>query len=74
MRPLLALCRLGLGLLYRHTGGMEQVRAERSGAVELLPGMELIFWLTQAETQCTEVLRNPALLNMLPSPQPGRGL
>jgi hypothetical protein len=45
VRPLPALCRLGLGLPYRHTGGMEQVRAERSVAVELLPGMELILWV-----------------------------
>jgi tetratricopeptide (TPR) repeat protein len=49
MRPLQAHCRLGLGMLYATVEQREQARAELSTAIALYRGMEMSFWLPQAE-------------------------
>jgi tetratricopeptide (TPR) repeat protein len=49
MRPLVAHCDLGLGKLYAKTGQREQARAALSTAIKLYRGMEMTFWLPQAE-------------------------
>jgi tetratricopeptide (TPR) repeat protein len=55
MRPLQAHCHLGLGTLYATTSQREQARAELSAAIELYRGMEMQFWLPQAETALAQV-------------------
>jgi tetratricopeptide (TPR) repeat protein len=50
MSPLIAHCHLGLGTLYAKTGRWEQARAELAPAIALYRGMEMTFWLPQAET------------------------
>ena len=55
MRPLVAHCHLGLGTLYATTGQQEQARAELSAAIELYRGMEMQFWLPQAEATLAQV-------------------
>ena len=55
MRPLQAHCHLGLGTLYATTGQHEQARAELSAAIELYRGMEMQFWLPQAEATLAQV-------------------
>jgi class 3 adenylate cyclase/tetratricopeptide (TPR) repeat protein len=49
MRPLLAHCHFGLGILYNRIGHPEQARAELSAAVELYRAMEMTFWLEHVE-------------------------
>jgi tetratricopeptide (TPR) repeat protein len=49
MRPLLAHCHFGLGILYNRIGRPEQARAELSAAIELYHAMEMTFWLERAE-------------------------
>src|SRR5262249_8398249 len=49
MRPLLAHCHYGLGILYTHIGRPEQARAELSAAIELYRVMDMTFWLERAE-------------------------
>ena len=49
MRPLLAHCHCGLGILYTQVGRPEQARAELSAAIELYRAMEMTFWLERAE-------------------------
>src|SRR5262249_35041543 len=55
MRPLQAHCHRGLGTLYATTGQHEQARAELSVAIELYRGMEMQFWLPQAEATLAQV-------------------
>jgi tetratricopeptide (TPR) repeat protein len=55
MRPLAAHCHLGLGTLYARVGTRKQARAELSTAIALYRGMEMTFWLPQAETALAEV-------------------
>ena len=55
MRPLQAHCHCGLGTLYAKTGQREQARAESSAAIELYRGMEMQFWLPQAEAILAQV-------------------
>jgi tetratricopeptide (TPR) repeat protein len=55
MRPLQAHCHRGLGTLYAKMGQQEQARGELSAAVELYRGMEMIFWLPQAEAALAQV-------------------
>jgi hypothetical protein len=45
MRPLVAHCHLGLGILYAKTGRREQAHAELAAASELYRAMEMTFWL-----------------------------
>ena len=49
MRPLLAHCHYGLGILYNRIGCPEQARTELSAAIELYRAMEMTFWLERAE-------------------------
>ena len=49
MRPLLAHCHYGLGILYNRIGRPEQARTELSAAIELYRAMEMTFWLERAE-------------------------
>jgi class 3 adenylate cyclase/tetratricopeptide (TPR) repeat protein len=55
MRPLLAHCYLGLGILYNRIGRLEQARAELSAAIELYRAMEMTFWLERAEAVLTAI-------------------
>jgi hypothetical protein len=49
MRPLQAHCHLGLGTLYVNIGQQERARADLSTAIDLYRGMDMTFWLPQAE-------------------------
>ena len=49
IRPLLAHCHLGLGVLYMKIGQRQQARAELSAALELYRTMDMTFWRTQVE-------------------------
>jgi tetratricopeptide (TPR) repeat protein len=55
MRPLLAHCHCGLGILYTHIGRPEQARAELSVAVEMYRVMDMTFWLERAEAALTVI-------------------
>ena len=55
MRPLLAHCHLGLGMLYAKTGQRQQARAALATAIEMYRGMEMTFWLPQAEAALVQV-------------------
>jgi len=55
MRPLLAHCHGGLGILYNRIGRPEQARTELSAAIELYRAMEMMFWLERAETALVQV-------------------
>jgi len=55
MRPLLAHCHYGLGILYTQVGCPEQARAELSVAIELYRTMEMMFWLERAEAVLTDI-------------------
>jgi tetratricopeptide (TPR) repeat protein len=55
MRPLVAHCHLGLGMLYAKVEQREQARAEFSTAIELYRTMEMTFWLPQAEAALAQV-------------------
>jgi len=55
MRPRVAHCHRGLGMLYAHTGQWEQARAELSTAIALYRAMEMTFWLPQTEAAMVEV-------------------
>jgi len=55
MRPLMAHCHRGLGILYCKIDRREQARAELSTAIELYRAMDMTFWLPQAETALAEV-------------------
>jgi tetratricopeptide (TPR) repeat protein len=50
MRPLLAHCHSGLGILYNRIGRLEQSHTELSAAIELYRAMAMTFWLDRAET------------------------
>jgi tetratricopeptide (TPR) repeat protein len=50
MRPLMAHCHLGLGMLYAQSDQREQARTELSTAIALYRAMEMTFWLPQAES------------------------
>jgi tetratricopeptide (TPR) repeat protein len=49
MRPLVAHCHRGLGMLYARRGQWEQARTELSTAIEMYRAMDMTFWLPQAE-------------------------
>jgi tetratricopeptide (TPR) repeat protein len=55
MRPLVAHCHLGLGMLYRKIDRGEQARAELSTAIALYRAMAMTFWLPQAEAALAQV-------------------
>jgi tetratricopeptide (TPR) repeat protein len=55
MRPLMAHCHLGLGMLYRQIGRFAEAQAALSTAVELYCTMDMTFWLPQAEAALAPV-------------------
>jgi tetratricopeptide (TPR) repeat protein len=55
MRPLVAHCHLGLGRLYHQTGRAAQARAALTTAIDLYRGMDMPFWLPQAEAALAQV-------------------
>jgi class 3 adenylate cyclase/tetratricopeptide (TPR) repeat protein len=55
MRPLVAHCHRGLGMLYLKLGGGAQSRPELSTAIALYRTMEMRFWLPQTEAALTQV-------------------
>jgi class 3 adenylate cyclase/tetratricopeptide (TPR) repeat protein len=55
MRPLVAHCHLGLGLLYAKMGQRGQAHAALSTAVDLYRDMEMTFWLPSTELALAQV-------------------
>ena len=55
MRPLVAHCHLGLGILYARIGQWEQANAAPSTAMMLYRDMDMRFWLSQAEVALAQV-------------------
>jgi tetratricopeptide (TPR) repeat protein len=55
MRPLVAHCHLGLGTLYAAIGHGAEASAELSAAIDLYRGMDMTFWLPQAEAALAQV-------------------
>ena len=55
MRPLVAHCHRGLGVLYTTTGHREQARAELSTAVDLYHAMQMTFWLPETAAALAQV-------------------
>jgi hypothetical protein len=51
----MAHCHLGLGTLYAKRDQREQARAELSAAIEMYRGMDMTFWLPQAEAALAQV-------------------
>ncbi len=55
MRPLVAHCHRGLGMLYAATGQREPARTELSTAIEMYQTMAMTFWLPQTKTVLAQV-------------------
>jgi tetratricopeptide (TPR) repeat protein len=55
MRPLAALCHLGLGTLYLKMGRDHEAHIELSTAIDMYHAMEMTFWLPQAEAVLAQV-------------------
>jgi len=55
MRPLVAHCHRGLGMLYAKIGQQEQACAELSTAIDLYRAMTMTFWLPEAEAALVQV-------------------
>jgi len=51
MRPLVARCHQGLGLLYRRTGTRDQAQEHLNIAAAMYREMDMRFWLEQAEAE-----------------------
>jgi tetratricopeptide (TPR) repeat protein len=51
MRPLVALCYLGLGTLYRHTNRDVAAREHLGMAIRMCGAMDMRFWLEQGEAE-----------------------
>ena len=51
MRPLVAHCHFGLGMLYRRTGKREQALEHVTAATTMYREMDMRFWLEQAEAE-----------------------
>jgi len=58
MRPLVAHCDLGLGMLYVKLGRGEPARTALSTAIALYRAMDMTFWLPQAEAALAQVGRS----------------
>jgi class 3 adenylate cyclase/tetratricopeptide (TPR) repeat protein len=56
MRPLLAHCHRGLGTLYATTGQREPACTALTTAIEMYRGMEMTFWLPQAEAALAQLV------------------
>ncbi len=59
MRPLVAHCHIGLGMLYAKMGQREQAHAELSAAIEIYRAMDMTFWLPQAEAALAQIEERP---------------
>ena len=55
MRPLVAHCHRGLGMLYAATGQREPARTTLSTAIAMYQSMDMTFWLPQTETALAQV-------------------
>jgi tetratricopeptide (TPR) repeat protein len=55
MRPLVAHCHRGLGILYAKIGQPEQARTTLATAMEMYQAMEMTFWLPQVEAARAQV-------------------
>ena len=55
MRPLVAHCHRGLGMLYLKLGRGTQARPELSAAIALYRAMDMTFWLPQTEAALAQV-------------------
>jgi len=55
MRPLLAHCHYGLGILYLKTSRQEPARLELTTAIALYRAMDMTFWLPQVEAALAQV-------------------
>jgi tetratricopeptide (TPR) repeat protein len=55
MRPLVAHCHRGLGMLYLKLGRGAQARPELSAAIALYRAMDMTFWLPQTEAALAQV-------------------
>ena len=55
MRPLVAHCHRGLGMLYLKLGRRAQARPELSAAIALYRAMDMTFWLPQTEAALAQV-------------------
>ena len=55
MRPFVAHCHRGLGMLYAATGQREQARTVLSTVIALYRDMDMTFWLPQAEAALAQV-------------------
>ena len=55
MRPLVAHCHRGLGMLYLKLGRRAQARPELSAAIDLYRAMDMTFWLPQTEAALAQV-------------------
>jgi class 3 adenylate cyclase/tetratricopeptide (TPR) repeat protein len=51
MRPLVAHCHLGLGMLYRRMGGRQEAQDHLTTATTMYREMDMRFWLEQAEAE-----------------------
>lgn len=51
MNPLVARCHHGLGKLYLRTGQPNQARLQLDAATTMYRGMNMLFWLEQAEAE-----------------------
>jgi tetratricopeptide (TPR) repeat protein len=59
MRPLVAHCHHGLGMLYHQIGRDEQALTELSAAIDLYRVMEMTFWLDRAEAGLAKASYDP---------------
>ena len=55
MRPLVAHCHRGLGMLYLKLGRGAQARTALITAIEMYRAMDMTFWLPQTEAALTQV-------------------
>jgi hypothetical protein len=55
MRPLMAHCHLGPGILYAKIDRPAQACSELNSATALYRSMDMTFWLPQAETALAQV-------------------
>jgi tetratricopeptide (TPR) repeat protein len=55
LRPLMAHCHLGLGVLYRRAGRRQQAREHLTIATTMYREMEMPFWLERAKADAEEL-------------------
>jgi len=55
LRPLLAHCRHGLGILCRSGGRLPEAREHLSAAATMFGEMDMRYWMAQSETAITEL-------------------